>query len=254
MAINLVSLISQYLTPQIVGSLARAAGINEAIAQRLVAAAIPTILGALGTAAAAPGGAQKVADAVSNSDPDLLGKLTGAISGGNVGALTEGASALSALIGGSGLSSIVATLSQFAGAPSGDRPAADRSRGPVRRSGRSASRIRPTGPTRLRSPACSAARRMRSPPLFRPTSPRRWEPRDCSLVSAAPLAESARRRAASALPQAGRAASAGQTASTAASSAAEKQAPRRAARKPRRPARQALSPRRLAASRCGRSS
>ena len=119
MAINLVSLISQFLTPQLVGSLARAAGINEAIAQRVVAAAIPTILGALGTAAAAPGGAQKVADAVSNSDPDLLGKLAGAIGGGNVGALTEGASALSALIGGSGLSSIAATLSQFAGAPSG---------------------------------------------------------------------------------------------------------------------------------------
>ena len=117
MAINLVSLVSQFLTPQLIGNLARAAGINEAIAQRVAAAAIPTILGALGTAAAAPGGAQKVADAVSNSDPDLLTKLTGAIQGGNVGALSEGASALSALIGGSGMSSIAATLSQFAGAP-----------------------------------------------------------------------------------------------------------------------------------------
>ncbi len=117
MAINLVSLVSQFLTPQLIGSLARAAGINEAIAQRLAAAAIPTILAALGTAAAAPGGAQKIADAVSNSDPDMLSKLSAAIQGGNVGALSEGATALSALIGGSGLSSIAATLSQFAGAP-----------------------------------------------------------------------------------------------------------------------------------------
>ena len=90
MAINLVSLVSQFLTPQLVGSLARAVGVNEAVAQKLVAAAIPTILAALATTAAAPGGAQKLADAVSNSDPDLLSKLTGAISGGNVSALSEG--------------------------------------------------------------------------------------------------------------------------------------------------------------------
>ena len=91
MAINLVSLVSQVLTPQLVGSLARAVGVNEAVAQKLVAAAIPTILAALATTAAAPGGAQKLADTVSNSDPDLLSKLTGAIGGGNVGALGEGA-------------------------------------------------------------------------------------------------------------------------------------------------------------------
>lgn len=117
MALNLVSLVQQFLTPQIVGSLARAVGINEAVAQRLVAAAIPTILASLATTAAAPGGAQKVADAVSNSDPDLLTKLSSAISGGNVSALSEGGSMLSGLLGGSGLSSLVGALSQYAGAP-----------------------------------------------------------------------------------------------------------------------------------------
>jgi hypothetical protein len=119
MAINLVSLVSQFLTPQLVGALARSVGINEAVAQRLVAAAIPTILAAFATTAAAPGGAQRVVDAVSNSDPDLLTKLTGALSGGNVGALTEGASLLGGLLGGSGVSSIAGALSQFAGAPQG---------------------------------------------------------------------------------------------------------------------------------------
>jgi len=119
MAIDLVSLVSQFLTPQLVGSLARAVGINEAIAQRLAAAAIPTILASLATTAAAPGGAQRLVDAVSNSDPDLLSKLTGNIGGGNVGALTEGANLLGGLLGGSGASSLVASLSQFAGAPQG---------------------------------------------------------------------------------------------------------------------------------------
>jgi hypothetical protein len=117
MAVDLVSLITQYLTPQLVSALARATGINEAVAQKLVVAAVPTILAAIGTTAAAPGGAQKVVDAVSNSDPDLLTKLTGAISGGNARALNEGASLLGGLLGGSGLSSIVGAVSQHAGAP-----------------------------------------------------------------------------------------------------------------------------------------
>ena len=117
MAINLVSLVSQFLTPQLIGGLARALGINEAVAQKLVAAAVPAILASLATAAAAPGGAQKVSDAVSNSDPDILTKLSGAITGGNTRFLNEGGTLLSGLLGGGGLSSLTGALSQFSGAP-----------------------------------------------------------------------------------------------------------------------------------------
>ena len=117
MAINLVSLVQQFLTPQMVSSLARAVGVNEAVAQKLVAAALPAILAALATAAAAPGGAQKVSDAISNSDPDLLTKLSGAVAGGNTQLLGEGANLLSGLLGGGGLASLAAALSQHAGAP-----------------------------------------------------------------------------------------------------------------------------------------
>ena len=117
MAINLVSLVSQFLTPQLVGGLARALGINEAVAQKLVAAAVPAILASLATAAAAPGGAQKVSDAVSMSDPDILTKLSGAITGGNTRFLNEGGTLLSGLLGGGGLSTLTGALSQFSGAP-----------------------------------------------------------------------------------------------------------------------------------------
>ena len=117
MAINLVSLVQQFLTPQMVSSLARAVGVNEAVAQKLVAAALPAILAALATAAAAPGGAQKVSDAISNSDPDLLTKLSGAVAGGNTQLLGEGANLLSGILGGGGLASLAAALSQHAGAP-----------------------------------------------------------------------------------------------------------------------------------------
>ena len=117
MAINLVSLVSQFLTPQLVGGLARALGINEAVAQKLVAAAVPTILASLGTAAAAPGGAQKVSDAISMSDPDILGKLSSAVTGGNTRFLNEGATLLNGLLGGGALSSLTGALSQYSGAP-----------------------------------------------------------------------------------------------------------------------------------------
>src|SRR5208337_3906629 len=49
------------------------------------------------------GGAQKVSDAVSNSDPELLTKLRSAVAGGNSQVLTEGANLLSGLLGGGGL-------------------------------------------------------------------------------------------------------------------------------------------------------
>ncbi len=117
MAINLVSLVSQFLTPQVVGSLARAIGVNEAVAQKLVAAAVPTILASLATAAAAPGGAQRVSDAISNSDPDVLTKVGQAAAGGNARFLNEGATLLNGLLGGGGLSSLVGALSQYSGAP-----------------------------------------------------------------------------------------------------------------------------------------
>ncbi len=117
MAINLVSLVSQFLTPQVVGSLARAIGVNEVVAQKLVAAAVPAILASLATAAAAPGGAQRLSDAISNSDPDVLTKVGEAAAGGNARFLNEGATLLNGLLGGGGLSSLVGALSQYSGAP-----------------------------------------------------------------------------------------------------------------------------------------
>ncbi len=131
MAIDLVGSVSQFLTPQLVGHLARAVGVNETTAQKLVSAAIPVVLGALATTAAAPGGAQKLVDAVSNSDPDLRANLAGAINSGNVRVLNDGASLLGGLLGGSGLSNIVGALSQFSGAT---HPAAQAAVGAVTQS------------------------------------------------------------------------------------------------------------------------
>jgi hypothetical protein len=119
MADNLISLVSQYLGPQKIAGLARTAGVDDATAHKLVTAAIPAVLAALSTAAAGSGGGQKVSDAVSNADPDLLPKLGTALAGGNNQVLTEGASLLSGVLGGGGLAGLAGALSQHTGASQG---------------------------------------------------------------------------------------------------------------------------------------
>jgi hypothetical protein len=119
MADNLISLVSQYLGPSKIAGLARTAGVDDATAHKLVSAAVPAVLAALSAAAAAPGGAKKVSDAVSNADPDLLPKLGTALAGGNAQILSEGANLLNGVLGGGGLAGLAGALSQHSGAPQG---------------------------------------------------------------------------------------------------------------------------------------
>jgi hypothetical protein len=116
MAVDLISLVSQYATPQMISQIAGMAGLDQTTAEELVGGAVPAVVASLASAAAAPGGAQKIADAVSNADPDVLTKLTGALGSGQKQMLTDGAGKLSALIGGSGLSGLANALSQHSGA------------------------------------------------------------------------------------------------------------------------------------------
>lgn len=116
MAVNLVSLVSQALTPQMVSQIASAIGVPPDVAQKLVGAAVPSVMAALAGAANQPGGAQKISDLVSNADSDVLGKLSGALAGGQSAVLSQGVSALGGILGASGLSSLAGAIGQFAGA------------------------------------------------------------------------------------------------------------------------------------------
>ena len=91
MAIDLISLVSRYLTPQLVSQIASVAGVDPDSANKLISGAVPAVLASLGGALAAPGGAQKVSDAISNADPDLLTKLSSALGSGQLSLLNEGA-------------------------------------------------------------------------------------------------------------------------------------------------------------------
>jgi len=117
MAIDLTSLVSDFLTPQLVNQIAVAAGVSPSIAQSLIDGAVPATVGALGSAASAPGGAKKIADAISNADPDLLTKLSSSLAAGKGDALTAGANALSGILGSSTLWTLSGAIGQFAGVP-----------------------------------------------------------------------------------------------------------------------------------------
>ena len=113
---NIVSLIMQYLGPVIVNKLASSLGINQSIEQKIIAAALPAILGGLMNRAAQPGGAQALAEAVGQTDGGLLGKLGDMIGGQQQGKIAEqGMGALGSLLGAGGISSLASAVGKFGG-------------------------------------------------------------------------------------------------------------------------------------------
>ena len=59
MAINLVSIVMQFLTPDMIGRIASALGLDRNSTQTAIGAAVPALLAALAGAAAKPGGPQR---------------------------------------------------------------------------------------------------------------------------------------------------------------------------------------------------
>src|SRR5690349_14319118 len=104
---NIVTDIINALAPAIIDRIASALGISSDQAKKAVAAAVPALLAALGSKAASPAGAGALFDAVSKADPEILGKLTSALTGAKAGKLIEGGSgALTSLLGDSAFSGL----------------------------------------------------------------------------------------------------------------------------------------------------
>ena len=62
MATNLVSLVMQFLTPDMIGRIATALGFDRNKVQSAIDAAVPGMLAAFNDVSTQPGGAQKLAD------------------------------------------------------------------------------------------------------------------------------------------------------------------------------------------------
>lgn len=114
---NIVSMAMQYLAPALVGKLAAGLGINQTIAQTLIKAALPTILGALAGKAAKPDGSRALFDVLAKQDTGLLGRLSTILGGAQQKTIAEqGSNVLGSLLGTSSLGSLVGAVSKFSGA------------------------------------------------------------------------------------------------------------------------------------------
>jgi Bacterial protein of unknown function (DUF937) len=116
MAINLPSLVSQLITPDLVNRIAAAVGIDPALAQKLVHAAIPSVLGAFASEASNPEGAKSISDLISNQDPNMLDNLVAGVKSGDANVLASGAGVLSSLLGPEGLGELASVLGRATGA------------------------------------------------------------------------------------------------------------------------------------------
>lgn len=113
---NLVSMAMQFLGPVIINRIASSLGINQGIAGKLVAAAIPTIFAGLAGKATQPGGAASLGNVLSKIDPSILGNLGNLIGGAQQQQFVDqGTSALSSLLGGNSVSAITGALGKFGG-------------------------------------------------------------------------------------------------------------------------------------------
>ena len=115
MAINLVSLIMQFLTPDMIGRIASALGLDRTNTQTAIGAAIPGLLAGLSGVAAQPGGAQKLVDTV-RQQTGALGSFANMIGASGQSSLIEkGSQILSSLLGGRDQTALAGAVGRYAG-------------------------------------------------------------------------------------------------------------------------------------------
>ena len=116
MATNLVTAISEVLSPTIVSRIASALGLNQTATQKAVVAAVPALLAALINYVTKPQGATKLAEVVRKQEPGVLASLASVIGEpGQKALIDRGASVLTSLLGGKTLSALTNAVGQYAG-------------------------------------------------------------------------------------------------------------------------------------------
>lgn len=113
---NIVAIVAQYLTPIIVEKLASSLGISSPLAQKAVAAILPTILASVLGSSQKPEGLKGLTEILGKQDTSKLGKLGELIGGPNqAGMVKAGSDVLGSLLGNSALGSLTSAVAKFAG-------------------------------------------------------------------------------------------------------------------------------------------
>ena len=115
MATNSVSLIMQFLTPDIIARIAATLGLGRTETQAGVSAAVPALLAAFCGVADKPGGSQILADAIKNQS-GVLDNVIKMVGGGSPSSLVErGSNMLASLLGSHDQSALAGAVGKFAG-------------------------------------------------------------------------------------------------------------------------------------------
>lgn len=115
MATNLVSVVMQFLTPDMIAKIASVLGLDRNVAQKAIAGAIPALLASLADVASTPNGARQLTNTLSQQS-GTLENLKNLIGGSGQNLLQEsGSNMLSGLFGGGTLDTMAQTIGKFAG-------------------------------------------------------------------------------------------------------------------------------------------
>lgn len=115
MAVNLVSLVAQFVTPDMIAKIASYVGVDRGIAQKAVGGAIPALLAGLSDLSATPDGARQISN-LTQRQADSLDSLKGLVGGTDQKSLVEsGQTMLSGLFGGGALDAIAQSIGRYAG-------------------------------------------------------------------------------------------------------------------------------------------
>jgi hypothetical protein len=120
MATNLVSVVMQFLTPDMIAKIASALGLDHSVAQKAIGGAVPALLAGLADVASTPNGARQLSSTLAQQQPGSLESLKSLIGGSGQNALAEtGSSMLSGLFGGGALDTMAQSVGKFAGVDTG---------------------------------------------------------------------------------------------------------------------------------------
>jgi hypothetical protein len=114
MATNLVSLVMQFLTPDMIGRIASALGIDRSKAESAIGAAVPALLAGLSGIATQPGGPQKLADAARQPIASL-DNFARTLGSGQGSVVEKGTQMVSSLLGGQDQTTLENAVGKFAG-------------------------------------------------------------------------------------------------------------------------------------------
>src|SRR5262249_34097398 len=115
MAVNLTSVVTQFLTPEVISRIASFLGLDRSATQKAVAAAIPTLLAGLSDLVGTPAGANQLSKLLSQQQ----GNAADLINSNAQGLAQTGSTMLTGLFGGKTVDAMAQALGNFAGTGSG---------------------------------------------------------------------------------------------------------------------------------------